>query len=145
MALRPNGNSGPLVASFNMVEEYLVRQGREWERYAWTKARALTGTEEDIATLEAISRPFIFRRYLDFGSIDALRSMHGQIRAEVKRQEAPPPRPQQQRQAGPGRHPRNRIYQPGVPADPWRTRCRAARPLHPRHPAHAGGQGTAGS
>ncbi|MDR9835333.1 bifunctional [glutamate--ammonia ligase]-adenylyl-L-tyrosine phosphorylase/[glutamate--ammonia-ligase] adenylyltransferase [Herbaspirillum huttiense] len=88
MALRPNGNSGPLVASFNMVEEYLVRQGREWERYAWTKARALTGTEEDIATLEAISRPFIFRRYLDFGSIDALRSMHGQIRAEVKRQEA---------------------------------------------------------
>lgn len=88
MALRPNGNSGPLVASFNMVEEYLVRQGREWERYAWTKARALTGTEEDIAALEAISRPFIFRRYLDFGSIDALRSMHGQIRAEVKRQEA---------------------------------------------------------
>ena len=88
MALRPNGNSGPLVASFNMVEEYLVRQGREWERYAWTKARALTGTPEDIAALEAISRPFIFRRYLDFGSIDALRSMHGQIRAEVKRQEA---------------------------------------------------------
>ncbi|WP_050468091.1 bifunctional [glutamate--ammonia ligase]-adenylyl-L-tyrosine phosphorylase/[glutamate--ammonia-ligase] adenylyltransferase [Herbaspirillum chlorophenolicum] len=88
MALRPNGNSGPLVASFNMVEEYLVRQGREWERYAWTKARALTGDPEDIAALEAISRPFIFRRYLDFGSIDALRSMHAQIRAEVKRQEA---------------------------------------------------------
>ncbi|MBP0599173.1 bifunctional [glutamate--ammonia ligase]-adenylyl-L-tyrosine phosphorylase/[glutamate--ammonia-ligase] adenylyltransferase [Herbaspirillum sp. LeCh32-8] len=88
MALRPNGNSGPLVASFNMVEEYLVRQGREWERYAWTKARALTGTAEDIAALESISRPFIFRRYLDYGSIDALRSMHAQIRAEVKRQEA---------------------------------------------------------
>jgi glutamate-ammonia-ligase adenylyltransferase len=88
MALRPNGNSGPLVASFNMVEEYLVRQGREWERYAWTKARALTGEAVDIAALEAISRPFIFRRYLDFGSIDALRSMHAQIRAEVKRQEA---------------------------------------------------------
>lgn len=88
MALRPNGNSGPLVASFNMVEEYLVRQGREWERYAWTKARALTGEAEDIAALEGISRPFIFRRYLDYGSIDALRSMHGQIRAEVKRQEA---------------------------------------------------------
>ncbi|WDZ97359.1 bifunctional [glutamate--ammonia ligase]-adenylyl-L-tyrosine phosphorylase/[glutamate--ammonia-ligase] adenylyltransferase [Herbaspirillum sp. WKF16] len=88
MALRPNGNSGPLVASFNMVEEYLVRQGREWERYAWTKARALTGDAADIAALEAISRPFIFRRYLDYGSIDALRSMHAQIRAEVKRQEA---------------------------------------------------------
>ncbi|EJN06407.1 bifunctional [glutamate--ammonia ligase]-adenylyl-L-tyrosine phosphorylase/[glutamate--ammonia-ligase] adenylyltransferase [Herbaspirillum sp. YR522] len=88
MALRPNGNSGPLVAGFNMVEEYLIRQGREWERYAWTKARALTGQAEDIAALEAISHPFIFRRYLDYGSIDALRSMHAQIRAEVKRQEA---------------------------------------------------------
>lgn len=88
MALRPNGGSGTLVASFNMVEEYLIRQGREWERYAWTKARALTGKEHDIAALESISRPFIYRRYLDYGSIDALRSMHAQIRAEVKRQEA---------------------------------------------------------
>lgn len=88
MALRPNGKSGPLAASHNMVEEYLVRQGREWERYAWTKARALTGRAGDITALEAISRPFIFRRYLDYGSIDALRSMHAQIRAEVKRQES---------------------------------------------------------
>jgi glutamate-ammonia-ligase adenylyltransferase len=87
MALRPNGNSGPLVASLNMVETYLIRQGREWERYAWTKARAVTGDPADIAALEAIRQPFIFRRYLDYGSIDALRSMHGQIRAEVQRQE----------------------------------------------------------
>lgn len=87
MALRPNGASGPLVASFGMVEEYLIVQGREWERYAWTKARAVTGRESDIATLEAIVRPFVYRRYLDFGSIDALRNMHAQIRAEVKRQE----------------------------------------------------------
>jgi glutamate-ammonia-ligase adenylyltransferase len=87
MALRPNGNSGPLVASLNMVEAYLIRQGREWERYAWTKARAVTGNAADIAALEAIRQPFIFRRYLDYGSIDALRSMHAQIRAEVQRQE----------------------------------------------------------
>jgi glutamate-ammonia-ligase adenylyltransferase len=87
MALRPNGNSGPLVASLNMVETYLIRQGREWERYAWTKARAVTGDAADIAALEAIRQPFIFRRYLDYGSIDALRSMHAQIRAEVQRQE----------------------------------------------------------
>jgi glutamate-ammonia-ligase adenylyltransferase len=87
MALRPNGNSGPLVASLNMVETYLIRQGREWERYAWTKARAITGDAADIAALEAIRQPFIFRRYLDYGSIDALRSMHAQIRAEVQRQE----------------------------------------------------------
>jgi len=87
MALRPNGNSGPLAASLNMVEEYLIVQGREWERYAWVKARAVTGHPEDIAALDAIVRPFVFRRYLDFGVIDAIRNMHAQIRAEVKRQE----------------------------------------------------------
>jgi len=87
MALRPNGKSGPLAASLNMVEEYLIVQGREWERYAWVKARAVTGQDEDIAALDAIVRPFVFRRYLDFGVIDAIRNMHAQIRAEVKRQE----------------------------------------------------------
>lgn len=87
MALRPNGKSGPLAASLGMVEEYLIVQGREWERYAWVKARAVTGEPEDIAALDAIVRPFVFRRYLDFGVIDAIRTMHAQIRAEVKRQE----------------------------------------------------------
>lgn len=88
MALRPNGNSGPLVASLDMVEDYLIYQGRDWERYAWVKARAVTGEQEAIDALTAISTPFVYRRYLDYGSIDALRSMHGQIRAEVRRQEA---------------------------------------------------------
>nr|WP_315399211.1 bifunctional [glutamate--ammonia ligase]-adenylyl-L-tyrosine phosphorylase/[glutamate--ammonia-ligase] adenylyltransferase [uncultured Duganella sp.] len=87
MALRPNGGSGPLAASFNMVEQYLIVQGREWERYAWVKARAVSGRPDDIAALEAIARPFVFRRYLDFGVIDAIRNMHAQIRAEVNRQE----------------------------------------------------------
>jgi glutamate-ammonia-ligase adenylyltransferase len=88
MALRPNGKSGPLVASMNMVEQYLMLQGREWERYAWVKTRAITGRPEDIAVLDAIVRPFVYRRYLDFGAIHALRDMHGQIRSEVQRQES---------------------------------------------------------
>ncbi|MGI4849245.1 MAG: bifunctional [glutamate--ammonia ligase]-adenylyl-L-tyrosine phosphorylase/[glutamate--ammonia-ligase] adenylyltransferase [Janthinobacterium lividum] len=87
MALRPNGKSGPLAASLNMVEEYLVVQGREWERYAWVKARAITGSADDIATLDSIVRPFVYRRYLDYGAIDAMRNMHAQIRTEVRRQE----------------------------------------------------------
>ncbi len=88
MALRPNGGSGPLAASFAMLEEYLLVQGREWERYAWVKARALTGDADDIATLDTLVQPFVYRRYLDYGAINALRSMHAQIRAEVARQEA---------------------------------------------------------
>ncbi len=87
MALRPNGGSGSLVASLDMLEQYLIYQGREWERYAWIKARALSGQASDIITLQSICLPFVYRRYLDFGSIDALRSMHAQIRTEVKRQE----------------------------------------------------------
>ena len=87
MALRPNGASGPLVASLAMLEEYFVVQGREWERYAWVKARAMSGNAEDLAQLDGLIRPFVYRRYLDFGSIDAIRSMHAQIRAEVVRQE----------------------------------------------------------
>ena len=87
MALRPNGASGPLVASFGMVEQYLIVQGREWERYAWIKARAITGNPEDIETLRRIVHPFIYRRYLDFSVIDAIRNLHQQIRADVIRQE----------------------------------------------------------
>ena len=87
MALRPNGASGPLVASFGMLEQYLMVQGREWERYAWVKARAVTGEPGQIAALDKIVQPFVYRRYLDFSVIDALRAMHAQIRAEVLRQE----------------------------------------------------------
>ncbi len=87
MALRPNGASGPLAASFAMLEEYLLVQGREWERYAWVKARAMTGDAEDIAYLDKLVQPFVYRRYLDYGAINALRGMHAQIRAEVVRQE----------------------------------------------------------
>lgn len=87
MALRPNGESGPLVASINMVEQYLIVQGREWERYAWIKARPITGHPDDIKSLQEIAHPFIYRRYLDFSVIDAIRNLHQQIRADVVRQE----------------------------------------------------------
>jgi len=85
MRLRPNGESGPLVASFDMLENYFITQGREWERYAWIKARVMTGIRS--AELTAISRPFIFRKYLDFGAINAMRDLHAQIRREVARKD----------------------------------------------------------
>jgi len=85
MRLRPNGDSGPLVASFDMLENYFITQGREWERYAWIKARVMTGIRG--AELAAIARPFIFRKYLDFGAINAMRDLHAQIRREVARKD----------------------------------------------------------
>ena len=85
MRLRPNGDSGPLVCSFDMLENYFVTQGREWERYAWIKARALTGGVND--ELESLRKPFVFRKYLDFGAINAMRDLHAQIRREVARRD----------------------------------------------------------
>lgn len=88
MRLRPYGDSGPLVMSFAALEEYLVSQGREWERYAWIKARVISPMQHpQIADLEKLVRPFVFRRYLDFGAIDSMRKLHAQIREEVRRRD----------------------------------------------------------
>ncbi|MGB5081218.1 MAG: bifunctional [glutamate--ammonia ligase]-adenylyl-L-tyrosine phosphorylase/[glutamate--ammonia-ligase] adenylyltransferase [Burkholderiales bacterium] len=85
MRLRPWGDAGPLASSFDALEHYFVTQGREWERYAWIKARALAGDRAD--PLAAIVRPFVFRKYLDYGAVAAVRELHEQIRAEVARRE----------------------------------------------------------
>jgi glutamate-ammonia-ligase adenylyltransferase len=88
MRLRPYGDSGPLVMSLRMLENYLLTQGREWERYAWVKAREVAGAPETaIAALEALTAPFVYRRHLDFSAIASLRDLHAQIRAEVARRE----------------------------------------------------------
>lgn len=85
MRLRPYGDSGPLVSSFAMLEEYFYTQAREWERYAWIKGRAISG--ERIDELEALRLPFVFRKYLDFGALAAMRELHAQIRREVARRD----------------------------------------------------------
>jgi len=91
MRLRPNGDSGPLVCSIDSLENYLITQGREWERYAWIKARLMNAGDnlqpQWSHALKAISRPFIFRKYLDFGAINAMRDLHAQIRREVMRKD----------------------------------------------------------
>lgn len=85
LRLRPWGESGPFAMGFAMLEDYLVAQGRPWERYAWIKARPLTGDRHD--ELMQIVRPFVFRKYLDFDSFAAIRDLHVQIRREVARRE----------------------------------------------------------
>jgi glutamate-ammonia-ligase adenylyltransferase len=83
--LRPYGDSGPLVASFDMLEQYFYTQGREWERYAWVKARVIAGDREH--ELMALATPFVYRRHLDFSALESLRSLHSQIRREVTRRD----------------------------------------------------------
>ena len=82
MRLRPDGDAGALVLSETALEQYLIQQGREWERYAWCKGRVITPYANDIA---ALVRPFVFRKYLDFNAYEAMRGLHRQIRQEVSR------------------------------------------------------------
>ncbi len=88
MRLRPFGNSGALVHSFDAFEHYYQVHGRPWERYAMVKARAMTGKAEDIAELESMLRPFIYRRYVDFSMLEALRDLKRMIALEVNKKGA---------------------------------------------------------
>ncbi len=85
--LRPFGASGPLVVSLGGLEDYLQQHGRDWERYAWIKARAVVGAEAYEPTFRGVVRPFVYRRYLDYGVFDSLREMKAMIAREVARRD----------------------------------------------------------
>ena len=87
MRLRPYGQSGPLVISFDALEEYYQDQGRDWERYALIKARCIAGDRSAGEYLLDQLRPFVYRRYLDFSAIESLREMKAMIQREVLRRQ----------------------------------------------------------
>ena len=83
--LRPFGESGPLVLSFGAMEDYYQTHGREWERYAFIKARVVAGDRTAGSRLMRMLKPFVYRRYLDFGAFEALRNMKVLIAQEIQR------------------------------------------------------------
>ena len=87
LRLRPFGASGRLALAFGAMEQYFQREGRDWERYAWIKARPVAGDTAAGARLLDALRPFVYRRYLDYGALDGLREMKAMIAAEVQRRE----------------------------------------------------------
>jgi glutamate-ammonia-ligase adenylyltransferase len=92
LALRPNGNSGPSVVSLGALEEYLMVQGREWERFAWMKSRVIAPRSAvqngSAAKLRSVVLPFVFRRYLDYNVFESLRTLHQQIRDHAAKRSA---------------------------------------------------------
>ncbi len=82
--LRPFGEVGPLALSFDKLEDYYLTQGREWERYALIKARVVAGAQAAGRQVLGRLAPFVFRRYLDYGTFDALRDMKARIALEVR-------------------------------------------------------------
>lgn len=87
LRLRPFGDSGRLALSFASFEHYLQQHGRDWERYAYVKARALTAQDQFPALYDEVLRPFVYRRYLDFSVFESLRDMKAMIAREVERRE----------------------------------------------------------
>jgi len=92
LALRPNGNSGPSVVSLDALEEYLLVQGREWERFAWMKSRVVAPRSAVVngsaQALRGVVLPFVFRRYLDYNVFESLRTLHQQIRDHASKRSA---------------------------------------------------------
>src|SRR4051794_13953198 len=92
LALRPNGNSGPIAVSLAMLEEYLQAHGREWERFAWLKSRVVApraSVESGRAQpLKSLVTAFVYRRYLDYGVFEGLRQLHLKVRDEAQRRAA---------------------------------------------------------
>lgn len=96
MRLRPNGDAGPIACSSDMLEEYLYAQGRDWERFAWLKGRIVSepvfaspeAFESQCNDVRTLVKPFVFRKYLDFGAISSLTKLHELVRAETDRREA---------------------------------------------------------
>jgi glutamate-ammonia-ligase adenylyltransferase len=83
--LRPFGDAGPLAPSLDFLENYYQSQARDWERYAMVKARVVTGSRAAQAQLMELLRPFVYRRYLDFGAIESIREMKVLIAQEMHR------------------------------------------------------------
>ena len=95
--------AAPLTTSFAGLEHYLLTQGRAWERYAWLKARAITGARHD--ELMALVTPFVYRKYLDYDAYEG-----------PARRPSPDPRAGRaarragQREDRRRRHPRDRVH-----------------------------------
>ncbi len=85
--LRPFGESGPITMTFDGMENYYLTQAREWERYAMIKARQVAGDFESGKILTAMIMPFVYRRYLDYGAFEELRSLKLQITQELRRKD----------------------------------------------------------
>ena len=89
LRLRPHGDAGPVAVTLNYLEDYLISEGRSWERFAWLRSRVIASTPiedslrlSDIQALKKIVEPFVYRRYLDFSAIAALKDLHQKIQVE---------------------------------------------------------------
>ena len=134
LRLRPDAGATQVAISLEAAEDYYESLGQNWERAAMIKARPCAGDPQTGAAFQAAIMPFIWRRNLDFAAIEDIQSIKRQIHAHAGHGDDRGGRPQYQ--AGPWRHPRDRIFRPDPATHPGRAPSRSARA---RHPGIAGG------
>ena len=79
LRLRPMGSQGPVAQPLAAALFYYESWGQAWERSALIKARPVAGDRElGEAFLEGV-RPFVYRRYLDYTTVEELRDMKTRI------------------------------------------------------------------
>jgi [glutamine synthetase] adenylyltransferase / [glutamine synthetase]-adenylyl-L-tyrosine phosphorylase len=83
LRLRPLGADGPLVQSVGSAMLYYESWGQCWERAALIKARPVAGARDLGADFLKEVEPFIYRRYLDYTTVDELRHMKARIESEL--------------------------------------------------------------
>ena len=91
LRLRPASEVSPLAIPLDAAITHYESSALAWERAAYIRARAAAG---DIAAGEAFLdhvRPFVWRRSLDFGAIDAVRHLTRRIREKQTGPKAPAP------------------------------------------------------
>lgn len=85
LRLRPMGSQGPSAQPVAAALLYYESWGLCWERSALVKARPVAGDVElGDAFLDDV-RPFVYRRYLDFTTVEELRDM----KTRIERQQLP--------------------------------------------------------
>ena len=80
MRLRPFGSQGLLVSPLESFENYLITHGLDWERYAWLKSRVVLGPS---LIIDALIKPFVYRKYLDFNIFESLRNIKKKISQDM--------------------------------------------------------------
>jgi len=70
LKLRPWGNSGPLVMTIDETENYYAASTEAWERFAWLRARAISGSMTLGADLKTRLHPFVYKRSLSSDDLD---------------------------------------------------------------------------
>ena len=89
LALRPFGRASVSALPLAALETYFKQDARPWERFAWLKARVLGlhSSAHVLASkkLSALILPFVFRPYLDFSLLQAMRQIHQQIQDQAQK------------------------------------------------------------